>query len=292
MSLAICIADIAKVVLLMRFDLHLHTTASDGHLSPAELVIAALSAGLDAIAVTDHDTVAAVAPALDSATGSQLLVIPGVELSATYDSRDVHILGYFVDCEDSTFLARLEVLRAARLTRAIAMVDSLAAAGMDMSIDEVLELTDGGSVGRSHVARALVERGHAKSVAEAFELLIGRGRPFYVPKPGTSALDVLSVVRAAGGISVLAHPGVTKVDDLIPALIDAGLGGIEAFHGEHSSADRERYSKIAHEAGLLCTGGSDFHTSSSPGPGLGQVEMPDSVLRDLLLTAGSRTSRS
>lgn len=275
----------------MRFDLHLHTTASDGHLSAAELVKAALSAGLDAIAVTDHDTVSAVALALDRADRTQLRVIPGVELSATHDSHDVHILGYFMDCEDETFLARLKELREARLSRAVAMVDALVTAGMEMSIDDVLELSAGGSVGRSHVARALVDRGHAQSVAEAFGVFIGRDKPFYVAKPGTSALDVLNIVREAGGVSVLAHPGVTKVDALIPDLIEAGLGGIEAFHGEHSSADRVRYSKMASEAGILCTGGSDFHTYSSPGPGLGQVEMPDSVLGDLLRAANARTRR-
>ncbi len=266
----------------MRFDLHLHTTASDGHLTPLQLIDRAAELGLDAMAVTDHDSVEAVAEicALGAARG--ITVVPGVELSASHDGRDIHILGYFVEPSDSVLLARLRLLREARMERARAMVDALAAEGYMVPLDEVLDLADGGAVGRSHLARALVARGHAQDVADAFQRLIGRGRPFYVPKPVSSPLEVLQTVRDAGGVAVLAHPGVTRVDELIPGLIASGLRGLEAYHGEHSASDRLRYASMAEESGLLVTGGSDYHGPSSPGVDMGAVEMPDEVLVRLL----------
>jgi len=266
----------------MRFDLHLHTTASDGHLTAEQLVKAALSAGMDVIAVTDHDSVASVTPANDAARGTSLRVLPGVELSSTHEGRDVHVLGFFVDCGDPTFLERLRQLREARLERAEGMVSALKDAGYAITLDEVLELSDGGAVGRSHIARALVGRGHTGSVSEAFTDLLGRGRPFYRPKPVATPVEVVGLIREAGGLAVLAHPGVTKVDELIPQLVTAGLAGLEAFHGEHSAEDRDRYAKLARDLGLLVTGGSDFHGATAPGCTLGGVEMPESVLDDLL----------
>lgn len=278
----------------MRFDLHLHTTASDGHLTASALVEAAARAGLDAIAVTDHDSVDAIAPALYAADslrasgGPDLLVIPGVELSAAVDGRDVHVLGYFIDHTDGVLRSRLETLRTARLDRARSMVEALREAGYAVTIDEVLELAEGGAVGRSHVARALVERGHIASVAQAFEELIGRGQPYYVPKPAISPSEVVRIVRDAGGIPVLAHPGVTGIDDLVPALVADGLAGLEAYHAEHSPERRARYAAWAADLGLLVTGGSDFHGATAPGAGIGTVEIPDSVLADLLAARDTR----
>ena len=269
----------------MRFDLHLHTTASDGHLSAEQLVKAAIAAGLDAIAITDHDSVASVGPARDAAGGTSLRIIPGVELSSTHDGRDVHILGYFVDEADDMFLSRLVMLRDARLERAEGMVTALAEAGYEITLAEVLELSMGGAVGRSHIARALVDSGHAGSVAQAFAELLGRGRPFYRPKPVATPVEVVSIIRDAGGISVLAHPAVTQVDEIIPELLSAGLAGLEVYHGEHSGADRDRYASLAHELGLLATGGSDFHGPTAPGVPLGGVDMPASILPALIEAA-------
>lgn len=271
----------------MRFDLHLHTTASDGHLTPEALVAAASQASLHAIAVTDHDTVESLVPVRLAARDTGITVIPGVELSATHEGRDVHILGYFIRPDDATFLARMRRLRDARLERAGRMVESLSASGLTLSIDEVLQIADGGAVGRSHVARALVAAGHTQDVSAAFRDLIGRGRPHYVSKPVSNPKDVIAMIADAGGISVLAHPGVTQVDDLIPGLIDAGLGGIEAFHGDHSPVQREQYARLANDRGLLVTGGSDYHGPGTPGVALGEVDMPDMVL-ERLLQAGER----
>lgn len=271
----------------MRFDLHLHTTASDGHLSAEEIVSAGLRSSLCAIAITDHDTVESVHAAQAAAEGTGLQVIPGVELSATHVGRDVHILGYFIRVDDERFLASMSGLRDARLERAREMVAAISASGLTLSIDEVLALSGGGAVGRSHVARALVAAGHTESVSTAFRDLIGRGQPYYVAKPVSAPQKVVGMITEAGGIAVLAHPGVTQVDDLLPALIEAGLKGIEAFHGDHSPEQREHYVRVASEHGLLVTGGSDFHGPGTPGVPIGAVEMPRWVL-DRLLDAGAR----
>lgn len=270
----------------MRFDLHVHSAASDGHLTPGQLVHASLSGKLAALAITDHDSIHGVPEALQAAHGTDLLVIPGVELSASWNGTDVHILGYFVDPHDRVLSRRLSTLRKARMKRARRMVDHLHSTGIEVTLDDVLHFAGGGSVGRSHVARALVSRGHVASVTDAFENLIGRGRPYYLPKPVAHPVDVVRTIIEAGGVPVLAHPGITAVDDSIPILVDAGLAGLEAYHGEHTPEQRERYRDLAREHDLIVTGGSDFHGPDTPGSPLGGVEMPESVLHDLLAAAG------
>lgn len=272
----------------MRFDLHVHTTASDGTLRPAELVRRAAESGLAAVAITDHDSVEGISEALAAAEESvrSISVVPGVELSAVHESLDVHILGYFVDHSDPHLLAHLSDLRAARLNRARAIVEALDAAGYEISLDEVMQLSDGGAVGRSHVARALVHRGHAADVTDAFRRLLGRGRPFYVPKDVRTPSGVLRVILDAGGIPVLAHPGVTGADDLIPGLVAEGLAGLEAYHSEHDPAEQLHYANLAQGLGLLVTGGTDYHGPAAPNPDLGAVAMPDSVLTALFAAAG------
>jgi predicted metal-dependent phosphoesterase TrpH len=266
----------------MRVDLHAHTTASDGTLTPDRLVERALDASLDALAVTDHDSVEAVDATLEAASAVPLEIVPGVELSAVYRGHDVHILGFFVDHTDAAFCGALEQLRGLRHERAAAIVDQLRDAGYDVTLAEVLRMAEGGSVGRSHVARVLVGKGHAESVGDAFERLIGRGKPFYVPKPVSEPVVVVRTILDAGGVPVLAHPGITKVDELIEPLVDAGLLGLEAYHGEHALETRERYARMAHELGLITTGGSDYHGPSAPGVALGHAEVPPHVYDDLL----------
>lgn len=266
----------------MRADLHAHTTASDGTLTPTALVDHACERGIDVIAITDHDSVAGVGEAIAAAAGTSVTVVPGVELSAVSDNRDVHILGYFIDHEDERLLAHLEDLRLARRRRAERIVGALRRARYDVSLEDVLALADGGSVGRSHVARALVNGGHVATIREAFETLLGRGRPFYVSKDVRSPVDVVKVIREARGLAVLAHPGVTGVDDLLPSLLEAGLSGIEAFHAEHTSDDRDRYAHLARQHGLLVTGGSDFHGTGTPAVDLGDVDVPEEAVRRLI----------
>lgn len=276
----------------MRFDLHVHTTASDGTRTPSEIVHEALAKRLRAVAITDHDTVDGVREALPAsaalhATG--LLVIPGIELSAVHDGRDVHILGYFVDIDDETFLSRLSGLREARLKRAKIMVEALRVAGYTVSLDHVLDLSAQGSVGRSHIARALVQQGYAADVSEAFERLLGRGQPFYVPKAVQSPAEVLHAIRDAGGVAVLAHPGVTGVDDLIIPLAQHGLAGLEVYHPDHDDEQRAHYAALAADLGLCATGGTDYHGPQAPGPPLGSLTMPATALTTLLDLAAGRS---
>ncbi len=269
----------------MRADLHSHTTASDGALSPRELVAHAADLRLDVLSVTDHDSVGGIDEALEAASETSLRLVPGVELSAVWEGHDVHMLGYFVDHTDPVLLVHLEDLRAARLRRAERIVASLQEAGYDIDIDDVLALAAGGAVGRSHVARVLVEGGHAETVGEAFRELLGRGCPFYVSKDVRSPLDVLEVVRSAGGVPVLAHPGVTKVDPLITSLIGSGLMGIEAYHAEHTAEQRSHYAWLARSLGLIATGGSDFHGLTVETQELGSVEVPTAEVERLLALA-------
>lgn len=275
----------------MRFDLHVHTTASDGTLKPAEVVRRAADSGLVAVAITDHDSIEGISEALAAAQdlAGRISVIPGVELSAVHGSLDVHILGYFIDHSDPHLRTHLSDLRAARLHRARAIVEALDAAGYELSLDEVMKLSDGGAVGRSHVARALVHRGHVADVSDAFRRLLGRGRPFYVPKDVRTPSAVLRVILEAGGIPVLAHPGVTGADELIPGLVAEGLAGLEAYHSEHEPGEQLRYANLALELGLLVTGGTDYHGPAAPNPDLGSVAMPDSVLT-ALFAAGKVSS--
>jgi len=271
----------------MRADLHVHSTASDGTATPAELVSLALERGLDVLAIADHDSVSGLAEANRAANDTGLTLVPAVELSAVSDGIDVHILAYFVDPADSGLQSQLSKLRAARHRRAEAMVAALADAGYAVSLEDVLALSDGGSVGRSHVARALVGSGAAESVSDAFRRLIGRGMPFYVPKDSTSPETVISAMRDIGAIPVLAHPGVTGANRLIPALVDAGLLGLEAYHADHTTQQRKAYTRLAEELGLLVTGGTDYHGSAAPNPTLGSVDIPESAIR-ALLAAGAR----
>jgi predicted metal-dependent phosphoesterase TrpH len=247
----------------MTVDLHVHTTASDGLVAPAGIVRAALDLGLRVISITDHDSVEGVAGAIDAARGTALEVLPGVELSVRADDgADVHLLGYLIDHTDPFLLQALERLRAARFDRAAAMVGALAGAGHRVGLDAVLGHAAGGAVGRVHVARALVEAGSVTDVEQAFAELIGRNGPFYVHKASFSAREALALIHDAGGVAVLAHPGVTGEGDVV-RLVDLGLDGIEAYHAEHTPAQRAHFASVAKRFGLVTTGGSDFH-----GPGM------------------------
>jgi predicted metal-dependent phosphoesterase TrpH len=272
----------------VKADLHVHSTASDGSVSPSGLVAMALERGLDVLAIADHDSVQGLDDAVRAASGTSLTLIPAVELSASDGGHDVHVLAYFVDPTDTRLLEHLADLRLSRLGRAETMVAALRAAGYDVSIDAVLDLSGGGSVGRSHVAAALVDAGHAESVSEAFRRLIGRGRPFYVAKDARPPRDVIATITRAGGLAVIAHPGVTRADTLLPGLVAAGLHGIEAFHADHTPQQCSHYAAIARRDGLLVTGGSDYHGPGGPNPALGSVDVPSEAIEALLEAGRSR----
>jgi 3',5'-nucleoside bisphosphate phosphatase len=266
-------------------DLHVHSTASDGRLSPAEVVARSLSRGLRVLALTDHDSVEGVDEALRAAQASSLLVVPGVEFNAQTAHGEAHVLGYFVDHTDGRFRHRLVERQTARDRRAEAMVRLLGKLGYPISIGRVQELAGGGSVGRPHVARALAEAGYVGDVDEAFRRLIRRGAPAYVPTPTLAAPDAVRWVLQAGGIAVLAHP--LQVLESVTVLVKEGLAGIEVYYGGYGPEDIAFLARFAESAGLLQTGGSDFHGSGVLStPDIGDVPLPWEHVERLLQAAG------
>lgn len=250
----------------MRIDLHTHSTASDGTLSPAELVHAAAEAGLDVLGLTDHDTTSGWQPAI-AALPAGLTLVPGAELSCRWysvaPSIPLHLLGYLFDPDNPALHAELARLRDDRLRRARAMVDLMRADGLDVTWDEVQGYAAGGTIGRPHLAQALIRRGLAGNVTEAFapDLL---GRRYRLPKHDLDVFAAMRLVQDAGGVTVFAHPRATRrgrvvPDELIVQMAAAGLFGLEADHDDHSPAERAQVRALAAELGLAVTGSSDFH---------------------------------
>ncbi|HXF69092.1 MAG TPA: PHP domain-containing protein [Thermoflexus sp.] len=246
-----------------RLDLHVHTTASDGLWSPAQVVQEALVRGLRYLAITDHETTRGAIEAIAIARGTPLEVIPGVEISVSSPEGEIDLLGYFVDPTHSDLLRLLEGMQAERVERIHAMAERLAQLGMPVPWERVLELARGDVLGRPHLARAMVEQGYVADEAEAFRRWLGHGRPAYVPRRPVDPREVLSVIRAAGGVAVLAHPGRSGLPRNLEGLWRAGLAGLEVFHPDHSPDDIARLMAIARTYDLIPTGGSDFH---GPGP--------------------------
>lgn len=256
-----------------RADLHTHTNASDGMLAPTELVDMARGVGLEVLAVTDHDTTEGVAEALDRAEQVSIKLVPGVELNARTPHGEAHVLGYFLDHEDPLLMTRLSERRAARDQRGEAMVRRLAQLGLHLSWSRVLDIAGGGSVGRPHVARALVEAGYSEDVNGAFRELIGKGGPAYIPTPSLTAEEAVTWVLEAHGIPVLAHP--INVLQALPSLISAGLMGLEVYYGAYSREDISYLAQVAERHGLLQTGGTDYHGNEvMTTGGLGSAPVP------------------
>jgi hypothetical protein len=266
----------------MRADLHIHTTCSDGTKSPEEIVSLAKSIGLAAIAITDHDTLEGVEPAVTAGRRLNLEVIPGIELSAECDSGEIHILGYLIDLNQQEFLDKLSLFRQGRIDRMKKMIDKLRDHGLEVQFNRVLEISGSGSLGRPHLAAALLETGAIKSTQEAFDRFIGNGKPAYVPRFKLSPEEAIQLIRAAGGVPVLAHPGMIESTPTPDELITAGLAGLEAYHPAHSRELSAYYVRLARAKGLIITGGSDYH-----GPGhtgrcrLGSDTVPCEVVSDL-----------
>jgi predicted metal-dependent phosphoesterase TrpH len=241
-------------------DLHLHTTASDGVCKPSELVDMAWRAGITTMSVTDHDTVASVAEIAALTRDIGMGFVPGIEITAVHEGRDVHMLGYFIDPESAPFADFLLRQRVDRVRRLSEMVDRLAEIGKPINREKVLAKKEaGGSLGRPMVARALVKAGHVTDMRQAFDELIGEGKPAFVPRVGPPPSEVVVIIAAAGGVASLAHPGLLKRDDLIPALVEAGLPALEAFHSDHDPETTEHYLALAERLGLAVSGGSDYH---------------------------------
>jgi hypothetical protein len=260
-------------------DLHLHTTASDGALAPADLVARAASVGLSTISVTDHDTVAGLAEARACAAARGITFIDGIEITAIEDGRDVHVLGYYFDPESVTLADFLDAQRADRRRRMREMCSRLRDLGFDVSSERVMGSVpdeSGRSVGRPALADALVQGGYARNRDDAFKRLIGRGSPAYVPRLGASAMDVVHIIERAGGIASLAHPGLAGIDDAIPSLAAGGLAALEARHSDHPPDVEAHYRALAARLGLAVSGGSDFHgDGTSNAAALGTVTLAE-----------------
>jgi predicted metal-dependent phosphoesterase TrpH len=260
-----------------RVDLHTHSNYSDGLLSPAALVEEAASRGVRFLGLTDHDTVAGIAEARNAGERLGVEIIPGVELSTSLAGGEgVHLLGYFLDVENAELLAGLAGYAAARAERMTRMIERLKLIGVPIDAARVQALVGHGTAGRPHLARVLVESGHATSVPDAFDRYIGQGKPAYVPRPRVDPRDAIALVRVAGGVPVLAHPfWPGGVESVLDRLVPAGLLGMEVDYGEYSPEDRETLRAIARRRGLIATGGSDFHGAFlGAGRELGSAPVP------------------
>ena len=278
-------------------DLHTHSTASDGHLTPGMLVERASVLGLQALALTDHDTVAGIDEAWTAARQRRISFIPGVELSTTHAGGECHILGYFLDYGSPELQDVLGQFRQGRLTRGQDMVGRLLDLGLPLRWERVQELAQGGTVTRAHVAEALLEAGHVVSRQEAFDLYIGHGRPAYISRFKLTPEEAVRLVRRMRGVPVLAHPTYAEperdwtvpVDRLIPwsfleRLVQAGLLGLEAYYGDYTAEVQARLAGLAEHYGLTATGGSDFHGHEER-PTLGCAPVPGDVFPKLIRNA-------
>ncbi|HIE03747.1 MAG TPA: PHP domain-containing protein [Candidatus Latescibacteria bacterium] len=265
-------------------DLHIHTSCSDGTFPPEEVVRMAVEAGLEVIAITDHDTVDGVKRALDEGKGAGIEVIPGVELSTRAGPSDIHILGYYVEVDSPPFKELMEKLRKERFKRAKKIVEKLNGLGVGLSFETVLEVAGEATIGRPHIADALVREAWVESYDEAFRRYIGYDGPAYLPKYEISPEEGIKVIKQAGGIPVFGHPGTARRDELIPRMVRAGLMGIEIFHPLHPPEACRYYKDLAEKYGLICTGGSDFHGSDRRMAPLGSQRVPYEILLDLEIT--------
>jgi predicted metal-dependent phosphoesterase TrpH len=276
----------------VRIDLHVHSNASDGTDDPAEVVRRARLAGLDVLALTDHDTQAGIAAARAAlSAGDDLTLVPGMELSCLLDGRSVHLLGYLFDPDDAALTAETDQIRDDRAYRARAMVARARELGADVTWDQVAAIAGDAVIGRPHIARALAAAGAVETPADAFtaDWIADDGRA-YIARYAVDIARGISLIRAAGGVPVLAHPrspGYEISDEVIGRLAHAGLCGIEVFHPDHDPAERVRLAALAQSLGLVATGGSDDHGSFN-NHGLGVDTTPPEEYELLLALAGSR----
>ncbi|MXZ75961.1 MAG: PHP domain-containing protein [Gemmatimonadetes bacterium] len=278
-------------------DLHAHSVCSDGVDTPEELVSKACAAGLCALAITDHDAVDGVERARRESARREsarresagdesvrdLEIVPGVELSARDGDSDVHILGYFFDPGNRSLLSYLETFRSQRLHRAKGIVRKLNDLGVPLELESVIAHAQDGktSVGRPHIARALVESNQADTIQDAFTRYLGNHAPAYLPKVFFAVEDAIRVIHEAGGAAVLAHPGSLRRDELIPGFVKSGLDGLEVIHPDHSGTARRYYGQLAAKHGLVATGGSDYHGPRADRCGLGGMKVPLHHLTEL-----------
>jgi hypothetical protein len=275
----------------MSIDLHTHTTASDGSLTPSQLVRYAKKKGLTVIAVTDHDTVDGNAEAVAEGERQAITVVPGVEISVDYSPGSMHMLGFFIDIKNTGLSEKLRLLQDSRADRNPRIIQKLNTLGVNITYQEVIAQSGGGQVGRPHIAQVLVQKGYTQSVQEAFNRYLGKGAPAYSDKFRLEPADAISMITGAGGVPVLAHPftlncaNTDELEGLVRQLASLGLAGMEVYYTEHSSKQVSVYESIARRHNLLITGGSDFHGANVEGielgKGRGGLNIPHGIFEKL-----------
>jgi hypothetical protein len=264
-------------------DLHVHTSSSDGTYTPAQLVKEGTARGISALAIVDHDTTEAVAEAIAQAQGTALEIIPGIELTAQHENQEIHILGYFLDYRNPELLEKLKLVQLNRVQRVYKIIENLGELGLKLNPETVFAISGKATVGRMHIARALVKDGLVGSTAEAFRKYIGDKSPAYVLGFKLSVPEAIKLIQAAGGVAVLAHPYMLRNDELITEFAGYGLEGLEVYYPEHSQAMVNFYLDLAKQLNLLVTGGTDFHGSAKPEIKLGMIKVPMELVEKLRL---------
>ena len=277
-------------------DLHIHSNASDGSLTPAQILHQAAACGLSAIAITDHDTVGGAADALQQEIPERLAFLTGLELSTAFPegfdcAGSMHVLGYGIDVASPQLLLMLQKQQEARAGRNPAIIEKLNRLGIEISLAQVASEAGTDSVSRPHIGACLVRQGYAADMDEAFDRYLGRGQPAYVDKYRIPVREGIAAITAAGGIAVLAHPGLlpedcaSRLEEMISQLASLGLGGIEVYYPGHTAAQTATYERLCNAFGLLMTGGTDFHGDINPkihmGRGLGDLHIPYAIYRRL-----------
>jgi len=263
-------------------DLHIHTNYSDSTSPPEEVVNQAHEYKIDCIAISDHDTIDGIAPAKAAAEQYGIEIIPGIELSTEIDGKDIHVLGYLFDYDNPIVKEKLSTIQDARIDRMRSMIEKLKEVGIDnIELSEVCALTQSKAVGRPHLAKILLEKGWVKSMQEAFNQYLIEGKTAYMPKYKMSPFEAIQLMRDFGGVTVLAHPMSTRVDELIPQLAEAGLNGLEAIYPNCSQKVTNHYMDLAKKHNLLVTGGSDAHGKAKKNTFLGKVKIPYELVEKL-----------
>ena len=272
-------------------DLHLHTTASDGVMSPSEIVRYAKAKGLQAIAITDHDTIEGLEEGLSEGERIGLEVIPGIEISAEHSPGSMHLLGYFFNIHHPLLKERLAHLQKARAERNPKIVEKLNRLGIKVSYEEVAKVSGGGQVGRPHFAQVLLDKGYVRSFQEAFDRFLKKGAPAYAEKFRFKATEALHFIQEANGVVALAHPktlglnGYSELESFLLQLVKDGLKGLEVYYPEHSALEVSHYKTLAERCGLVITGGTDYHglegNGLDIGVGRGEMRLPYSIVVEL-----------
>jgi len=276
---------------MSKVDLHIHSNASDGRLSPVDIILHAAERGLSVIAITDHDSVEGIASAMVAAKAfPNLRVIPGIELSTDVPQGEIHVLGYFIDYTDHEFQVILEGLRNSRLKRAQGMVAKLKNLGVHLDWERVQEIAGTGSIGRPHIAQAMLEKGYISSIKEAFDKYISRNGPAYVEREKMTAVEAVELILKFNGLPVLAHPfTASNPETMIIELKEAGLIGIETYYNDYTTDEINELISFADRYGLIATGGSDYHGLETANETMiGGVDVPMESAERLIALAKRR----